>query len=283
MAQKWQVAAAINGGFFNRNNQLPLGAIRRENRWLSGPILNRGAIAWNNAGVFKIARLTLAETLITSSGQRLPVVLLNSGYVQRGIARYTPEWGATYTPLSDNEILLEVQNNQVTSQIPGGTAGQTPVSIPRDGYLLTLRVSPETASFLQVGTSVQLESVTNPSDFNQFPHILGAGPVLVQNQQVVLDTKAENFSDAFNRQAAIRSTVGITATGELLIVAIHNRVGGSGPALTETAQLMQQLGAVEALNLDGGSSTSLALGGQLLNRSPETAARVHNGLGIFLI
>jgi hypothetical protein len=39
IAQKSQVAAAINAGFFNRNNQLPLGAIRRENRWLSGPFL----------------------------------------------------------------------------------------------------------------------------------------------------------------------------------------------------------------------------------------------------
>jgi exopolysaccharide biosynthesis protein len=48
------------------------------------------------------------------------------------------------------------------------------------------------------------------------------------------------------------------------------------------AQIMQQLGAVDALNLDGGSSTSLALGGQLIDRSPVTAARVHNGIGIFI-
>jgi exopolysaccharide biosynthesis protein len=41
------------------------------------------------------------------------------------------------------------------------------------------------------------------------------------------------------------------------------------------------LGAIDALNLDGGSSTGLYLGGQLLDRSPYTAARVHNGLGIF--
>jgi exopolysaccharide biosynthesis protein len=66
-----------------------------------------------------------------------------------------------------------------------------------------------------------------------------------------------------------------------MIAAIHNRVGGTGPNLTETAQLMQQMGAIDALNFDGGSSTGLYLGGQLLDRSPYTAARVHNGLGIF--
>ena len=53
-------------------------------------------------------------------------------------------------------------------------------------------------------------------------------------------------------------------------------------SLAEMAEIMQQLGAVDALNLDGGSSTSLALGGQLIDRSSVTAAQVHNGLGIFI-
>ncbi len=67
-----------------------------------------------------------------------------------------------------------------------------------------------------------------------------------------------------------------------MFAAVHNRVGGAGPTLAEHAQLMQQMGCVDALNLDGGSSTSLYLGGQLLDRFPNTAARVHNGIGIFL-
>ncbi|MHC5730460.1 MAG: phosphodiester glycosidase family protein, partial [Nostoc sp.] len=86
----------------------------------------------------------------------------------------------------------------------------------------------------------------------------------------------------FIAEKAIRSGICTTATGTLMITAIHNRAGGYGPTLAEHAQLMQLMGCVDALNLDGGSSTSLYLGGQLLNRSPSTAARVHNGIGIFL-
>ena len=280
-AKLWQAAAAINAGFFNRNNQLPLGAIRREGRWFSGPILNRGAIAWNDRGQFKFDRLSLQETLIASTGDRLPILFLNSGYVQSGIARYTPEWGSTYTPLVDNEVLVVVQNGQVTGQMPGGIAGQMSFPIPTDGYLLTLRSNSTVASSLGVGTQVRIESVTTPADFSSYPHILGAGPLLLQNQQIVLDAKAEQFSDAFIQQSAIRSAIGTTASGSLIIAAVHNRSGGLGPNLSETAQLMQQLGAINALNFDGGSSTGLYLGGQLLDRSPFTAARVHNGLGIF--
>ncbi len=281
-AQLWQAAAGINAGFFNRNNQLPLGAIRRDGRWFSGPILNRGAIAWNDSGQFKFGRFSLQETLTTSTGERLPVLFLNSGYVQTGLARYTPEWGPTYTPLVDNEVLFVIQNDQVTNQLPGGTAGQTSFPIPADGYLLTLRSNGAGASSLGVGTQVRIDQGTTPTDFASYPHILGAGPLLLQNRQIVLDAKAEQFSDAFSQQSAVRSAIGTTATDTLILAAVHNRIGGAGPSLRETAQLMQQLGAVDALNFDGGSSTGLYLGGQLLDRSPYTAARVHNGLGLFL-
>lgn len=282
-AQRYLAVAGINGGYFNRNNRLPLGAIRRNSQWLSGPILNRGAIAWNDSGQFYFGRLTLEETLITVNNQRLPILFLNSGYVQSGIARYTPAWGSTYTPLTDNEIILVVQKDQITNQLPGGKVGGTAVLIPQNGYLLTLRANAtNAASQLPVGSGVSISSTTVPADFNRYPDIIGAGPLLVQNRQIVLDAKGEKFSDAFIAEKAIRSGICTTATGTLMITAIHNRAGGYGPTLAEHAQLMQQMGCVDALNLDGGSSTSLYLGGQLLNRSPNTAARVHNGIGIFL-
>ncbi|MEH2200449.1 phosphodiester glycosidase family protein [Nostoc sp.] len=282
-AQRYLAVAGINGGYFNRNNRLPLGAIRRDSQWLSGPILNRGAIAWNDSGQFYFGRLTLEESLITANNQRLPILFLNSGYVQSGIARYTPAWGATYTPLTDNEIILVVQKDQITQQLPGGKVGETAVPIPQDGYLLTLRANAvSAASQLPIGSTVSISSSTTPTDFSRYPHIIGAGPLLIQNRQIVLDAKAEKFSNAFIAEKAIRSGICTTATGTLMIAAVHNRAGGYGPTLAEHAQLMQQMGCVDALNLDGGSSTSLYLGGQLLDRSPSTAARVHNGIGIFL-
>ncbi|MEA5506155.1 phosphodiester glycosidase family protein [Halotia wernerae UHCC 0503] len=282
-AQRYLAAAAINGGYFNRNNKLPLGAIRRDNQWLSGPILNRGAIAWNDSGQFYLGRLTLVETLIAPNNLRLPILFLNSGYVQSGIARYTPAWGASYMPLTDNEIILVISKDQIIQQLPGGKASEVAVPIPQDGYLLTLRGNAaSTTSQLPIGTTVSISSNTTPADFNRYPYIVGAGPLLVQNNQIVLDAKSEKFSNAFVAQKAIRSGICTTATGTLMIAAVHNRAGGAGPSLAEHAQLMKLLGCVNALNLDGGSSTSLYLGGQLLDRSPSTAARVHNGIGIFL-
>ena len=282
MAQRWQAVAAINGGFFNRNNQLPLGVVRRDGRWFSGPILNRGAIAWNDAGQVEVGRLTLIEEIVTDQGQRFPVLHLNSGYIQAGLARYTADWGATYTPISDNEVLITVQGDRISTQQTAGPAGSSAYPIPTNGYLLVARSNNGIANTLRPGTPVRLSTTASPGSFGQYPHIMGAGPLLIQNRQIVLNAVSEQFSDAFIRQAASRSAIGVLADGRLMLVAVHNRVGGRGPTLSETAQLMQQLGAVDALNLDGGSSTSLYLGGQLLDRSPRTAARVHNGIGVFI-
>jgi exopolysaccharide biosynthesis protein len=285
-APKYLAVAGINGGYFNRNNKYPLGAIRSDGQWLSSPILNRGAIAWNNSGQFYIGRLALEDNLVTVGPQgtvKTPILFLNSGYVQSGIARYTPAWGNTYTPLTDNETIIVVQKNQVTSQLTTAKAGENPVSIPLDGYLLTLRGKiSSSANLFPTGTNLKIESATVPGEFNRYPNIIGAGPLLVQNRQIVLDAKAEKFSDAFIREKAIRSAICTTANGTVIIASTHNRAGGAGPTLAEHAQLMQKMGCVNALNLDGGSSTSLYLGGQLIDRSPSTAARVHNGIGIFL-
>ncbi len=280
-ARQSQASAAINGGFFNRKNQLPLGAIRRSSEWFSSPILNRGVVAWNDQGGVRVDRLTLRETLITSTGQRLPLTALNSGYAQAGMARYTTAWGSTYATLSQNEVLLTVQNNRVTEQRTGAAPGGL-FSIPADGYLLVIRSNPAIATSLPIDTSLQIESTTFPSDLNLYPNIIGAGPLLIQNGQIVLDAKAEQFSAAFIRELAARSAIGQASDGTILIVTVHDRIGGKGATLAEMAQIMSQLGAVNALNLDGGSSTTLYLGGQILDRPSRSSARVYNGIGVFL-
>ncbi len=275
-----QVVAAINGGYFNRNTRMPLGAIKRDGKWLSSPILNRGAIGWNDRGQIRIARLQMTETLSTAKGEQLPLLALNSGYVQAGLARYTTEWGTTYTPIQANELIFTVQQDRVTQIVPGNAAGSISLPIPPNGYLLALRGQPERSGSLSIGTLLTLKRQITPAELDNYPQITAAGPWLVQQGKIVLDAKSENFNAQFSKETAVRSAIATTATGNILLVAVHDRSGGKGPTLTEMAQIIQQLGAVDALNLDGGSSTSLYLGGQLINRASATAARVHNAIGI---
>ncbi|NEQ30930.1 MAG: phosphodiester glycosidase family protein [Leptolyngbya sp. SIO4C5] len=279
MAQRWQATAAINAGFFNRNNRLPLGAIRNEGRWISGPILGRGAVGWTDTGEVLIDRLALRQQLITSTGEAIPLQGINTGYVQAGVGLYTPDWGAIYTPITGQETLVLSESNQVTQQILGRQ--DTVTAIPLSGSLLAVRTHLAPASLLQPGTQLALESEVIPSAFTDKPFIASGGPLLLSNGTTVLNAPAESFSPAFANQAAARSAIGLTASGQILTVAVHIGPNGRGPTLAELSEIMRQLGCVEALNLDGGSSSSLYLAGTLINRPPQTAARIHNAIGIF--
>ncbi|MEM8613231.1 MAG: phosphodiester glycosidase family protein [Cyanobacteria bacterium P01_H01_bin.105] len=280
LADQWQTAALINGGFFNRNNQLPLGALRYDNRWISGPILGRGAMGWDAHGNVIIDRLTL-NAVVTTNNRTYTIDTLNSGYVKAGIARYTESWGEQYTTLIDNEVVVTVQNNQVVQQQTLRTAGQDTIKIPSGGYLLVLRSFNSAASAFSQGMTVTLNQQFQPSSFERFPHIIGAGPLLIANGNIVLDAQREAFSRNFIEGKAPRSATCITSTSQIKLVAIQDRVGGRGPTLIETAQILKNLGCTAALNLDGGSSSSLYLSGQLINRHPRTAARINNALGVF--
>ncbi len=281
-AQQAQSVVAINGGFFNRINQLPLGLIQIDGQVRSGPILNRGVIAWNANGTTEFDRYSLQETA-TIGNQSLPLTHLNSAFVQAGIARYTPAWGSSYQTLSDGEVVMEVVGDRISTQTTIPTVG-TAVPIPTNGYLLTFRSNRTAAASVTVGTPVTLSSVpSNPKIASAF-YAIGGGPLLIKDRQVVLDAAAEKFSAAFIRERAARSAIGRLSNGNLMIVSVQPTLGRGGPTLTDMAQIMQQLGAIDALNLDGGSSTTLHLGGfggYILDRPSRSSARVHNAIGIF--
>lgn len=282
--------AAINGGFFNRNTRQPLGAIRRDGRWISSPILGRGVIAWSDGTAgqsVRFARLQMQAELRNDLGDRIPLVGINSGYILPGVAQYTPDWGSTYTTQTDGEMLLMVRQDQVQDILPAGLAGSLTVPIPPNGYVLAARglEGALEAGKLIAGDRLKLSWTVDPPELAAYPHMLGAGPLLLLDGQVVLDAQLEGFQPLFRRQRAARSAVGQLDNGHLLWVTAGNAQENQGLTLLEMAQLMQQLGCRHALNLDGGNASTLVLGGEAVNlqhRHPEQRTpRVHNGLGFF--
>jgi Phosphodiester glycosidase len=63
-----------------------------------------------------------------------------------------------------------------------------------------------------------------------------------------------------------RTAVGVTASGEILLVVVDGRSRRSrGATLAEMRNIMRDLGAVTALNLDGGGSSEMVVEGEVVN------------------
>ncbi len=274
LAQREQALVAINGGFFNRVRRMPLGALKDEGRWLSGPILNRGAVAWQPGSLPRFGRLSLEEWLVDGNGQRWPVTSVNSGYVQRGLARYTADWGRGYRALSGNESGLLVSRGVVQQQLDSGRLEQGVALGPEDMLLVgRAGVIPPWS----VGSRLNLSSRANDPVGDQ-PFVMGGGPLLLLGGRVVLNGTAEGFSPAFQSQGAPRTVIG-TDGRQLWLVTLQG-VENSGPTLSETAAVLRQMGLQDALNLDGGSSTGLLVGTSLTVKGRGVTASIHNGLGL---
>jgi exopolysaccharide biosynthesis protein len=274
LAQREQALVAINGGFFNRVRRLPLGALKAEGRWLSGPILNRGAMGWQPGQMPRFGRLALQEVLVDAEGRRWPLVSVNSGYVQRGLARYTADWGRGYQALSGNESGVLLSRGVVRQQLDSAQLQRGIPLGPEDTLLVgrggVVPPWPEAS---------RLSLASQPSDpLGQQAFVMGGGPLLLLNGRVVLNAGAEGFGSAFQSQGAPRTVIG--SDGRQLWLLTLQGVDHAGPTLGETAAVLSQLGLRDALNLDGGSSTGLFVGNTQTVRGRGVAASIHNGLGL---
>ncbi|GAA4592417.1 phosphodiester glycosidase family protein [Planotetraspora phitsanulokensis] len=109
--------------------------------------------------------------------------------------------------------------------------------------------------------------------------IVSAAPTLVEDGRTRVDAATEGVLDpldlsfgfawANNRQP--RTMAGIDRHGRLLLVTVDGRLSGGseGFTLSEGAAFMRSLGAVDALNLDGGGSSAMVVNGALVNRPSD--------------
>lgn len=96
---------------------------------------------------------------------------------------------------------------------------------------------------------------------------LGAGPALVSAGIIQITSDEEGFFGTSIPNTHPRTAAGYTTDGDLLLLVVDGRQDESrGVDLTELATMMVELGAVEALNLDGGGSSTLSVRGLLVNR-----------------
>ncbi len=69
-----------------------------------------------------------------------------------------------------------------------------------------------------------------------------------------------------------RSAIGMDENNRLYFVAIDGRYSGSdGLYMSEIADVMQNLGCVHVMNLDGGGSTNLFANGKTINRPSDAS------------
>ncbi|MBT9586408.1 phosphodiester glycosidase family protein [bacterium] len=137
-------------------------------------------------------------------------------------------------------------------------------NLVRDGRLVEMG---------SVGHTLALDEVNQPRWMDTAGHYGGghnwrdsefavsSGPTLVRQGQIALNPRSEGFRDPGLFRQASRAGIATTSSGKLLLVTVNH-----GITLGRFARVMRSLGAENALNLDGGSSTAMYARGRFVSR-----------------
>jgi len=109
--------------------------------------------------------------------------------------------------------------------------------------------------------------------------IVNGGPRLLSDGGLDIPAYAEGFHYPedpgflyrFGIRRNPRTLAGVGWDGSLLLVTVEGRAPGHsvGASFRESAELLQALGARDAVNLDGGGSTAMTVGSTLLTRPSD--------------
>lgn len=278
IAQRRHAVAAVNGAYFGRGGQ-PLGLLMIGGEVVTGPIYARTALVLGGSGAV-IERSATVAVLELAGGQSAEVDGVNQPRWDEQIVLYTDRYGAsTRTEAKGRSFEAAVRGGRVVS------VGASNLAIPVGGFVVSALggAADWLERALPIGAQASMRS-TLPDVYVGVEHVLAGGPRLVEAGAPRITAEAERFQADIARGRSPRTAAGLTPGGELLLVAVDGRDprASIGMTLAELAALMQELGAKDALNLDGGGSTTFYLEGKTLNKpSDGTERAVSNALCIW--
>jgi hypothetical protein len=281
IALRTGAVAAVNGGFFRiggRYDGEPDGVLKIAGQWFSDPVDSRGAVGWSRGGeVCRIGRVAM-QWKVRGRDRDYPVDGINR---PRGAAEtILYNWAFHRSTLTDpdgTEILVS-RDRIVGIRRDGDSA------IPLNGFVYSLGAqsavkTEELKIKAQLKAAYELRAVGDAASagkpgWESLEYIVGGVPTLLLEHQPVFDSSAEKMRAGFAEELHPRTAVGLRADGTWVFMVVDGRQPelSVGMNLRDISGILLSLGCVDALNLDGGGSSTLYLQGKIVN-SPSDAAK----------
>lgn len=286
MVEKNGAVAGVNGDYFNYQ-PLPsaMGTLINKGEVISSPIELGWALPTfyitnsNKTGIEYLDRKMVATNLRTGNQ-----VLINTvNKVTKDFDTVTllnKNWGTKSIGKRFHNDLVEVL--VVNNTVQGRRIGGDPFDIPQTGDAYVLGVRNENLNHFEAGDKVDLQVQTVP-DVDGIKFAIGGGSIILKNGDLAL-------TNIVNKGNEPRTGMGVNRDeSELILVTIDGRDSSfKGVSQEMFGAILRELGAYNAINLDGGGSTTMAIKPadedkvMVVNKPSDGGERsVVNAVGVF--
>lgn len=282
MCARISCLVAVNADFFAEGR--PVGGVVTGDELMRSPNPRHHQFMLDANGKPSTGTFAWKATLVPTDLSRLSFDGVNEERQANQLMLYTPAFGPTTLtngfgveipievvdsagPIREGETtivrFLELRENAGDSAIPANGAVISGHGRAAEALLdLWSRIVAKRAN-----DTALLRVETTPS----ISESVGGTPILVRNG-------ARWFADdgsGLYRFRHPRTMVGWNRAGDILLVTVDGRQPGisAGMTMAEAAELMIGLGATDALNLDGGGSTTFVVRGRVMNRPSDRLVR----------
>lgn len=308
LAAAESAVAAVNGGFFVMDPEAgaegdPAGASVQRGLLLSEPVGERPVLVLDR----RLRRAAVVRPRWTGSLRvdgrtvrldglnRVPGTIRNCGGLgdeptedprhdvtcedDAEIVAFTAAWGATTPQGEGHEIVVSQKTGRVLAVRPhrGGdlVEGQTIVQATGDRVAEISDLAVGDHAGLDVRLLADGHDLDDPQTL-----VVNGGPELVRGGELHVTQAADGmahpdsagFAYGWFLQRNPRTVAGLDAEGGLHLVTIDGRQPGElGVSVPEAAAVARALGMIAAINLDGGGSTTMVVGGEVVNSPSDEA------------
>lgn len=288
IAARHTAIAAINAGFFLPNGD-PAGVLTLDGRLVSDTRRPRGAVGiTRDARGIKLiyARLKATAALTIGGGAgavRVDIDGVDTTRVRDKLMLYTPSYNEdTDTAATGLEWVIDRPKHRPSEplRVVSGPHRAGKTQIPPTGFVLSFggATPPAGLARLKRGARVSIDVTYDPLDGEPKPwsiaqDIIGGAGLLIRDGQDIADWSVEVFNKGFAESRHPRTMIGDAADGTIWLVTVDGRQPqlSVGMTLEELRTFAHRLGLVNALNLDGGGSTTMWVRGGVVNSPSDLA------------
>ncbi len=300
IAARHGAIAAINAGFFRLDKSIfagdSAGVLQIDKKLLSESVNNRialGIINGNDKTEVNFGHLNSnsgvgfgVDSEVTFSGvnreRKRDEIILYTSYFNR----------TTLTDSNGTEIILsdcsinDFSKRCYKAEVVEGKGSSV---IPTDGYVISIgknafeksnnilyfakkqpSKSKQLKEILRLVNKVKSLESSKQTFFTKTEDIVGGVPQLIKNGKIEITWEQEKTGKAFVETHHPRTAVAKLKDGKFLMVVVDGRSKESGGiSLPDLAAFLLELGATDAMNLDGGGSTTMFLDGKVVNRPSD--------------